>query len=235
MKTIRFMNKLSKDKILKSLNFSSLRSNHLFKSQTFFFSAKEIQEVPNHKCPISEDTVPGRYSETLFIAASREKNLYHVYNDMVYLSQLYDASESFRTLADNAGLNTNQLNSFSNDLSQAGEFCETTIKFLDLIARNKRFMYVNEISKKFQKAYSLLTKEEKITIISAQELDSNQRELVERALNANPENEGKVFKIDYHVNETVLGGLQMYTENKFMDMSLTSRVDRLREEVNKLV
>lgn len=231
MKTLRSLSRLTKQTLGSSLK----QSNFLINPRSNHFSVKEIPEVPNHKCPVSEDTVPGRYSETLFIAASQEKNLFNVYNDMVYLSQVYEASESFRTLADNAGLNTTQLNSFSGDLSKAGGFCETTVKFLDLVAKNKRYMYINEISKKFQKAYSLLTKEEKITIISAYELDDRQRQQVESALNANPENEGKVFKIDYHVSEGILGGLQMYTENKFMDMSLNSRVDRLREEVHKLI
>jgi hypothetical protein len=31
-----------------------------------------------------------------------------------------------------------------------------------------------------------------------------------------------------------MGGLQMYTESEFMDMSLSSRLDRIGAEVNKL-
>lgn len=54
------------------------------------------------------------------------------------------------------------------------------------------------------------------------------------ALQANPQNEGKQFTIDYEVDSTILGGLQMYTESEFMDMSLSSRLDRISSEVNKL-
>ena len=54
------------------------------------------------------------------------------------------------------------------------------------------------------------------------------------ALQANPQNEGKQFTIDYEVDETIMGGLQMYTESEFMDMSLSSRLDRINSEVSKL-
>ena len=56
-----------------------------------------------------------------------------------------------------------------------------------------------------------------------------------KALKANPQNQGKEFVIEFKVDETILGGLQMYTESEFMDMSLASRVDRLSQEIQKMV
>jgi len=198
-------------------------------------NVKVINTITGHKPPISEDTVSGRYAQTLFIASSQAKELYNVYEDMTYISSVYEASESFRTFADNAGLNSKQINSFVEDLSKCGNFCNSTLVFLDLVGKNKRFMYVNEIAKKYIRAYSMLSKEEKIKIISAYELSSNQKDRVKEALLANPENAGKSFIIDYEINPDILGGLQMYSENRFMDLSLNSRVDRLKEEVNKMI
>ncbi len=96
-------------------------------------------------------------------------------------------------------------------------------------------MYINEIAKKYCRSYLLLTKEEKISIIAAQELTAQEKADVKNALESNPENEGKIFIIDYSVNPNIIGGLQMYTENKFMDLSLTSRLDKIKEEVNKMI
>lgn len=120
-------------------------------------------------------------------------------------------------------------------MATAGEFCNTTVKFCDLLGKNKRFMFVNDIAKKYIRSYGLLTNEEKITIISAQDLSESERNEVKSALEANPENKGKTFIIDYTVNPSIQGGLQMYTENKFMDLSLSSRLDKIRDEVNKLI
>lgn len=56
-----------------------------------------------------------------------------------------------------------------------------------------------------------------------------------QALKANPHNEGKEFQLEFTIDPSIKGGLQMYTETEFMDMSLASRLDRLRSEVQKLV
>lgn len=143
--------------------------------------------------------------------------------------------ESFRIFADNSGLNSAQISNFVNELATCGNFCKTTIKFCELLGKNKRFMYINDIAKKYCRSYLLLTKEEKISIISAQELTTEERADVKKALESNPDNEGKIFIIDYSVNPNIIGGLQMYTENKFMDLSLSSRLDKIKEEVNKMI
>ncbi len=143
--------------------------------------------------------------------------------------------ESFRIFADNSGLNSTQISNFVNELANCGGFCKTTVKFCELLGKNKRFMYINDIAKKYCRSYLLLTKEEKISIISAQELTAQEKADVKKALESNPDNEGKIFIIDYSVNANIIGGLQMYTENKFMDLSLSSRLDKIKEEVNKMI
>jgi len=194
---------------------------------------KEINSVDNHKAPVSEDTFAGRYAQTLFIAGSKAEELFKIFNDCVYILNAYESSESLRTFVDNAGLSVKQINSFCEDWARIGEFSNTTVVFLDLLAKNKRFIHIEKICKKFIKSYQMLSKEEKITIISAHELNDNQRVRVREALLANPENIGKTFIIDFSVNPSIVGGLQMYSENKFMDLSLNSRVEKLKEEVNK--
>jgi F-type H+-transporting ATPase subunit O len=169
------------------------------------------------------------------VVASEEKNLYNVYEDMKYVSHLYENVESFRIFADNSGLNATQIYAFSEELAKCGQLSSTTLKFLDLLGKNKRFMYINEIAKKYMRSYLMLTKEEKITIISAQPLNEEEKAQVKQALLDNPDNVGKTFIIDYSVNPNIVGGLQMYTENKFMDLSLLSRLDKIKDEVNKLI
>ena len=44
------------------------------------------------------------------------------------------------------------------------------MKFLEVLAENKRLIYIKEIAKKYQKLYQQFNKEEKITIISAEPL-----------------------------------------------------------------
>lgn len=69
--------------------------------------------------------------------------------------------------------------------------------FLVVLAENKRLIYIKEIASKYQKLYQQFNKEEKITIISAEELNTRQQSEVLSALQANPQNAGKAFTIEY--------------------------------------
>ena len=54
------------------------------------------------------------------------------------------------------------------------------------------------------------------------------------ALKENPANEGKNFILEFEVDKTIKGGLVLYTETEYMDMSLASRINRIKQEVNSL-
>jgi len=105
---------------------------------------------------------------------------------------------------------------------------------LEVLAENKRLTYIRHIADRYAKFYQEFNKEEKVTIISAKELNDSQKADVLSALKANPHNQGKEFTVEYEIDETILGGLQMYTESEFMDMSLQSRLARLNNDIGKL-
>ena len=195
---------------------------------------KVVQTVPDHKPPIAEDTIEGRYSGVLFRTASQQECLFDVYEDMMYLAELYKESESFRLFTENAGVGAKEIRLLNEALLETAPFNETTIHFLTVLAENKRLDCIAEIAKKYKKLYQLFNKEEKITIISAEELTADQQDQVLAAVKANPENAGKEFTIEYTVDPAIQGGLQMYTESEFMDMSLQSRLNRINEEVSRL-
>ena len=170
----------------------------------------------------------------LFTTASQNSDLYNVYEDMKYLQAIYKNSEQFRLFTENGGVGAKEVEAFNSALKETAKFSETTLNFIKVLVENKRLNFIDSIAEKFVKLYQEFNKEEKITIISASELSSDQKSQVLSALQANPQNEGKQFTIDYEVDETILGGLQMYTESEFMDMSLSSRLDRISQEVAKL-
>ena len=171
----------------------------------------------------------------LFTTASQEGALYDVFEDMKFLGELYANSESFQLFTQNAGVGVKEIRLFNTGLQETGDFHKVTLRFIEVLAENKRLMYIKEISEKYGKLYQQFNKEEKITVISAYKLDQDEEAQVLRSLKANPQNQGKEFILEFKVDESILGGLQMYTESEFMDMSLSSRVDRLNQEIQKMV
>lgn len=196
---------------------------------------KKINSTPDHKPPSQEDTIEGRYASVLFTSASQVGALYTIYEDFAYIHQLYDNSESFKLFVSNQGIGVKEIKSFNEGLQSLGEFHPLTIKFLEVLAENKRLIYISGIAQRYQKLYQQFNKEEKITIISADKLSGSEEQEVLSALKQNPANAGKEFTLDFVVDPAIKGGLQMYTETEFMDMSLSSRIDKLKSEISRMI
>lgn len=195
---------------------------------------KVVTATPDNKAPSYEDTIEGRYANVLFTTASGKGALYEVYEDMYYLSELYKHSDVFRQFTENAGVGNKEIAELNKVLSETAEFNPITHHFLTILAENKRLIFIKDIAGKYQKLYQQFNKEEKITIISAETLTSVQQSQVLAAFQENPQNAGKAFTIEYQVDKLIQGGLQMYTESEFMDMSVASRMSRINEEVAQL-
>jgi len=57
---------------------------------------KVIQSAPDHKPPTTDDSIEGRYAGVLFTTASQQEALFSIYEDMAYIGELYNSSETFR-------------------------------------------------------------------------------------------------------------------------------------------
>jgi len=61
-----------------------------------------------------------------------------------------------------------------------------TIRFIEVLAENKRLMYIKDVADRYSKLYQQFNKEEKITIISAYPLNEDEQRQVLSALKENP-------------------------------------------------
>jgi len=134
----------------------------------------KLTSTPDNKAPSYEDTIEGRYANVLFTTASQKSALYDVYEDMMYLSQLYTHSEIFRQFTENGGVGAREIRDLNKVLLEVAPFHDISMHFLTVLAENKRLIYIKEIASKYQKLYQQFNKEEKITIISAEDLSADQ-------------------------------------------------------------
>jgi len=154
---------------------------------------------------------------------------------MKFIADMYKGSETFRQFTEFPGTSSKEFEALKTSLTQAGQFHDLTFKFLEVLMDNKRFKFIKKVADKYMKLYQQFNKEQKITIISATELGQSEKDEVLSALSENPQNQGVQFSLDFRVDPTIIGGLQMYTESEFMDMSVSSRLEKLSTEIHKLV
>lgn len=114
---------------------------------------KVIQSAPDNKPPSAEDTIEGRYAGVLFTTASQQEALFTIYEDMVYLGEIFDSSEDFRLFTQNGGVGSIEIRKFNAGLQDMADFHPLTIKFLEILAENKRLVYLEAIIKRYTKLY----------------------------------------------------------------------------------
>lgn len=103
---------------------------------------KRVDSTPDNKAPSYEDTIEGRYANVLFTTASQKGALFDVYEDLMYLSELYTHSEIFRHFTENGGVGLKEISELNKVLLSVAPFHEVTMHFLTILAENKRLVFV---------------------------------------------------------------------------------------------
>jgi len=197
-----------------------------------FATTEEIKSVMGHKPPALEDTPHGRYASVLFTSASKQEGLTVVLEDVRNLKEIYNQSEVFRNFVYNTAFKRTEQLTILDEINKIAGLNTLTIDFLSTLIDNKRVDLLPKILDKYVEFYRILNKEENITIISAEELSNEERERVRDSLQKS--NKGVNFTLKFEIDPTILGGLQMYSGNKFMDCSLSSRISRVKGELAKI-
>ena len=107
-----------------------------------------------------------------------------------------------------------------------------TNNFIDSTLSNRTFNLLPEMIKRYDDMMSLLSVEEAIKVISATQLSAEQCKQVEQALNDRLS--GAKYSIQYEVEPSIVGGLQVYFGNSFLDGSLATRLGRVSNEVESM-
>jgi hypothetical protein len=82
----------------------------------------KINSVEGNICPVSEQTIEGRYASVLFTSASMNEQLFAVYEDMSYICDLHENSEDFRMFTDNQGVGQAEIKKFNAALLETAPF-----------------------------------------------------------------------------------------------------------------
>jgi F-type H+-transporting ATPase subunit O len=107
-----------------------------------------------------------------------------------------------------------------------------TNNFIDSTLGNRTFNLLPDMIRRYDNLVSLLSVEESIKVISASELTGEQKKGVEGALNDRLS--GGKYSVQYEVDPSIVGGLQIYFGDSFLDCSLATRLNRVFTEVEAM-
>lgn len=174
----------------------------------------------------------GRYAFTLYRAAELTESLDAVKENMVFINQLYAESPDFQIIISNPSLKKQQVQLILSELFTQAEFAPVTKNLIRVLLENGRLRHLKEVADKYLSYYKLRDRRESVKVVSAVKLSDAEEKQVEASM-AEFSSDAK-YDLTFEVDPTILGGLQLYFPTAFMDLSLKSRLDKIKEEVSVL-
>ncbi len=182
------------------------------------------------KPPVVAENVHSRYAQILFSIASKNEKISTVHEDFKNLNQYFEKSEKLRSFIDNKTFNKTEQKDILNTITKGLD--SVTLNFLDTVLENRKLHLLRKIIKEYDHYIKLQNKEEAIKVISAYNLSKDEQKMLQASLTKKYGHSN--FNVEYDVNPGILGGLQIYFGNTFLDCSLTSRLNKIQSEVRNM-
>lgn len=179
-------------------------------------------DVTSQKAIVSG--LSGRYALAIFDLAIENNALQAVESDFAGLSGMLADSDDFNTLVSSPVISRDdQLAGVSAVAEKAG-FSPLTVKFLGVLAANRRLMSVSGIIRSFDQLLANHRGEVSAEVVSAAKLTAAQMKSLEKNLKSAI---GRDVAIDQNVDESLLGGLKVKVGSRMIDSSLKTKLDNL--------
>jgi len=179
----------------------------------------------SHKPPIDIHGLHARYANATFTAASKASLLDKVEQELLAIQQTASTNAAFASFLENPLISRNDKTKYVTDLL-AKKTSPITLNLMTTLAGNARLAEVPKVIDAYVKLMKAKRGEVEVTIISADNLNKGQMEAVTTAMK-NQVPAGSKVLLRTKVDPTLLGGLQVQIGDKFLDLSVKSRIDAI--------
>ena len=178
---------------------------------------------------MDQSAITVRYAKAFFSLA-KEKNLIQPFkNDIEFVSEICNTSNEFILLLESPILKTSKKSEIITSIFE-GKINDLTLKFLQLIVKNKREIYIPAICRNY---LALTRKDQNIKLAkltTATAIDQKTVEkikvTIERELNAKVE-------LTTNVKPDIIGGLILRMEDKQFDASVATQLKKIQQELEE--
>ena len=170
-----------------------------------------------------------RYALTLLKVAEEDQSLQQVAEDMKFVEQLYADSKDFKVLITDPTIKKSEQQKLLHEVMEEANFATASRRVIELLSENKRLNSLNDMAKRYKEYMLAKEKREVVKVVSATALNDQEKDEVEAALR--DYDTSKKYELSYDVDASILGGVQLYFPTAFMDLSLRSRLEKIRDEL----
>jgi len=186
------------------------------------------------KSPLPVFGIEGRYASALYSAATKMKQLDGVEKDLTALQTALRADSKLRDLFLNPAIKRNLKATAIKEACKQVKYQEATSNLLQSLAENGRLKKIDGVINTFKLVMAAHRGDVVCEVVSAKPLDASQRSQLEstlkKFLKAN-EN----IKLTARVDPSIIGGLVISIGDKYVDLSIASKVKKYQEVISAAV
>ncbi|HSR55764.1 MAG TPA: F0F1 ATP synthase subunit delta [Alphaproteobacteria bacterium] len=169
--------------------------------------------------------VAGRYASALYELADEATVLDAVADDLRALRGLLDESEEFARMVASPVLTRDEQVAAVTALGEKAGFQDLTVKFIGLLARNRRLGTLRSAVAAFLSELAERRGEVTAEVTSAQPMKDSHLEAIKASL---AESLGSKVALESRVDPALIGGLVVRVGSKMIDSSLATKLQKLR-------
>ncbi|KAK3577392.1 hypothetical protein CHS0354_032240 [Potamilus streckersoni] len=173
--------------------------------------------------PIQVYGVEGRYATALFSAASKEKKLDAVEKELDSLRELMKKDVRFTEFLLNPSLKRKDKIDTLRDAMAKQKFSSLTTNLLATMAENGRLKKIGSVFTSFDKLMSAVRGEIICTVTTAKPLDAAGEKELRSTLQEFVKKEEKV-NLEMRVDPSIIGGMIVSIGDKYVDMSMATKI-----------
>eukprot|EP00286_Rhodomonas_abbreviata_P014347 CAMPEP_0181324500 /NCGR_PEP_ID=MMETSP1101-20121128/20395_1 /TAXON_ID=46948 /ORGANISM="Rhodomonas abbreviata, Strain Caron Lab Isolate" /LENGTH=212 /DNA_ID=CAMNT_0023432685 /DNA_START=46 /DNA_END=684 /DNA_ORIENTATION=- len=191
--------------------------------KTFGATRLMSTKAVSHEPPKKIHGTTGRYAGAVYKAASKAGILDKVEGELGAVSELIVKSSDFSGFLGNPTISRADKSEKIGHLITEPKFSHITRNLFLTLAANGRIGEADKIISAYEELMAAARGAVKVTIISAEALGKKQLGAVEAGVVAMV-GKGKPVDVTTEVDPSILGGLQVMVGDRFLDLSVSSRV-----------
>ncbi|XP_036932618.1 ATP synthase subunit O, mitochondrial [Acanthopagrus latus] len=205
---------------------------HMLGQQVRQFSTSVVRPVSKLvKPPIQVYGVEGRYATALFSAASKQKKLDQVEQELGKVSTLIKDPKLASIVMNPHVKRSIKQKTFGDALTKA-KVSPMTINLINVLADNGRLPLTGDVITAFGKMMSAHRGEVLCSVTTAQPLDAANLSELKVALNGFLQ-KGETIKLETKSDPSILGGMIVSIGDKYVDMSTKTKIQKLTKLIKE--
>jgi len=174
--------------------------------------------------------IHARYASATYTAASKASLLDKVESELTAIKETASKSTVFKSFLENPLISRDDKEKKIKDMLGGGKVSPVTFNLMLTLAGNARLADTTKIVDTYCELMKAKRGQVEAIIISADALSKTQLDTVAAAMKSQV-GEGKKVVLSTKVDPSILGGLQVQIGDKFLDLSVGSRIDAISRTV----